>query len=159
MSRVDMSRVDISRVDIKSPPAFGRDNKKVAHLVLIAQVIEQGPAAAVEKRLLVVAKAVQKIKYGITFLRMLRSARIVPCGQVNAVVDDLLEDMAGESVAIDAALRGRRRGGYQHEQASEPEGADHAGQSTRSAAPVPDPVWPPARLDTIQKPGSPGKRK
>src|SRR5580658_3580745 len=67
----------VGRVDVETAPALRRDDEKVAHLVLFAEVVEQGPAAAVEERLLVVAQAVQEVQHRIALNRTLRRARIV----------------------------------------------------------------------------------
>src|SRR5258708_15873077 len=48
----------VGRIDIKTAPAFRRDDKKIAHLTLLTQVIQQSPAAAIKKGLLVIAQAV-----------------------------------------------------------------------------------------------------
>ena len=79
--------------------------------MLAAQIIEQGPAATVEEGPLIVAQAVQKIEHRIVLGGLLRRTRIVGCGQVHAVMDHLFEDVAIQSVAIDAALGRRRRAG------------------------------------------------
>ena len=139
-------------VDVEAAPALRRDDEKVAHLVLVAQIVEQRPSTAIEECLLVVAQAVQKIEHRITRWGMLRRARIVARGHVDAIADHLFEDVAVESAAVDAALRGRRGSSDQEEQ-DEPEGADHAGQFTRSAAPGRDRAWPRAQRDRVRKPG------
>ncbi len=98
----------VGGVDVEAAPSFGRDNQEVAHLVLVAQIVEQCPAARVEEGLLVVAKAVQKIQHWISLGRMGRRARVITGGQVDTVVDDLFENTAVQGAAVDAALSGRQ---------------------------------------------------
>src|SRR5271165_939281 len=98
----------VGRVDVEAATAFRRDDQKVAHLVLAAKIVEQSPAPAVEQSLLVIAEAVQKIKHRIAPLVMLRPARVIACRQIDAVMNNLLQDAAFQSAAIDPALgRGR----------------------------------------------------
>ena len=52
---IAVSYCPIRGVDVKAAPAFRRNNQKIAHLVLLAHIIQQRPSAAVEQRLLVVA--------------------------------------------------------------------------------------------------------
>src|ERR1700721_1715631 len=97
----------IRRVDVKASSAFRRNDEKISQLVLVTQIVEQGPSATVEQRLLVVAEAVQKIKHRIALRRISRRAGIVSRWQVDTVVNRLLENSAVQRVAIDAALRTR----------------------------------------------------
>src|SRR5258708_36377201 len=52
----------IGRVDVEAAPSFTGHYEKVSYLMLIAVIIKQGPAAAVEKSLLVRAYAMSEIK-------------------------------------------------------------------------------------------------
>ncbi len=106
--KIAVTHGTIGGVDVKTASAFGSDDEKIAHLALVTQIFEQGPATAVEEGLLVVAEAVQKIEHRITLCWMLCGARIVFSGQIDAIVNHLLEDMAFQSAAVDPALRGRR---------------------------------------------------
>src|SRR3974377_1449781 len=54
----------VRRVDGEAPPAIRRHDEKVAQFVLMAQVVDQGPGAAVEQRLFVVTQAVQEVENG-----------------------------------------------------------------------------------------------
>src|ERR1039458_2824929 len=84
----------IGGVDVKAAAALRSDDQKVTHLVLVAQILEQGPAAAVEKRLFVVSQTAKKIEYRITLRGLLGGACIVARGQVDAKVDHLFQDVA-----------------------------------------------------------------
>src|SRR5208282_2831712 len=99
----------VGRIDVKTAPALGRGDKKITHLVLIAQIVEQSPSATVKQRLFVVAQAVQKIQHGISSRRSLCRTRVVARRQINAIVDAPLQNLAVQRAAIDAALRDRRR--------------------------------------------------
>src|SRR5207245_5088553 len=99
--KVAVAHRSVSGVDIKTAAAFGRNNEKLPDCVLAAQIVEQGPASAMEQSLFVVAEAVQKIQHGIA-RRRLRVG--VTCGQVDTEMDDLLENLAVHGVAVDAAL-------------------------------------------------------
>ena len=70
----------------------------------IPQIVDQSPATAIEERLLVIAEAVQEIKDWISLRRRLLRARIVTGGDVDAIMDWTLENVALQSTAIDAAL-------------------------------------------------------
>jgi hypothetical protein len=45
----------IRGVDVEAFSAFGSDDKKIAQLMLLAEIVEHRPTAAVEKRFLVIA--------------------------------------------------------------------------------------------------------
>src|SRR6266516_4018894 len=81
---------------------------QIAHLVLLAQIIQQCPAAAVEQRLLVIAQAMQKIQNGVTLRWMLRPALIVTGGNKNAIANRALQDATVECAAVNPALCGCR---------------------------------------------------
>ena len=55
----------VGRIDIEGSAAFGSGNQELSDLVLPAKIVEQSPSAAVKEGSLVVAEAVQKIKYWI----------------------------------------------------------------------------------------------
>ena len=121
--------------------------------MLVAQIVEQGPAATVEERLLVVAQAVQEIKHRIATWRMLGGARIVTSRQIDAVADNLLKNAAIQRAAVDAALSARRAASDQEQNADKSRDADHAESFIRIAAPAPDQAWRRAPLDISLKPG------
>src|SRR3954470_20348356 len=52
----------VGRVDIERRLSFGRNDKEVTDLVLLAEIFDQIPSAGLEKRLLIVAQAMQVIK-------------------------------------------------------------------------------------------------
>lgn len=72
--------------------------------MVLAEIVEHRPAAAVEERFLVVAQAVQEIEYWIVLGRVLLCAGVVAGWKVDAVMDCILENPAVQSVAFDAAL-------------------------------------------------------
>ena len=149
----------VGRVDVEAAPALRRDDQKIAHLVLVAQIVEQRPAAAVEKCLLVVAQAVQKIEHRISLRRMLRRARVVAGGQVDAVMDDMFQDVAVQRAAIDAALRAAPDAGNSSESRTGRRQSRRVTRIirvmlTRSAAPARDRVWRRGQRDTGRRPGS-----
>src|SRR3954464_14281192 len=96
-------------IDVKTSPAFRRDHQEITHLMLLAQIVEQRPAATVKQRPFVVAQAVQKVQRRIA-LRRLRRTLVISRWQVDAVVDDLLQNAAVQGTAVDPALCGRYRG-------------------------------------------------
>src|SRR3954463_12988204 len=97
-------------IDVKTSPAFRSDHQEIAHLMLLAQIVEQRPAATVKQRPFVVAQAVQKVQHRIALRRLLRRTLVVSRWQVDAVVDDLLQNAAVQGTAVDPALCGRYRG-------------------------------------------------
>src|SRR5260221_7782413 len=72
----------VDGVDVEAAFGLGCDDEVVGHLVLAAEIVEHGPAAAVEQGSFVVAQAVKKVEHRITLCRMLGCARIVSGGQV-----------------------------------------------------------------------------
>jgi hypothetical protein len=53
---------------------------------------------------------VQEIKYWITLRRgLIRGSRVITCGQVYAVVDNILQNLAMQRIAINATLCVRDR--------------------------------------------------
>src|SRR6202030_157153 len=100
-------------------------------LALFAKLVQRCPAATIEEGLLVIAQTVQKIEHRMVLGRILRRAGIVACRYVDAIMHDLLKDMAVQCTAVDAALSGRKGRHNQKEQEDKPEGADHAGPITR----------------------------
>src|SRR5580692_2138888 len=75
----------IGRVDIERAAPLWSDDQEITHLALVAQIVEQRPAAAIEEGLLVVAEAVQKIEHRVAPCRMLRRTCIVAGWQVYAI--------------------------------------------------------------------------
>src|SRR5579863_6054117 len=67
----------VSRVDIEAAPAFGRNDEKVAHPMLVAKIVEQSPSAAVEECLLAVSQTVQEIEHRIALRGISRRTCIV----------------------------------------------------------------------------------
>src|SRR5205814_2540322 len=61
----------ICRIDKEGSPPLGRRDKEVADPVLLPQVLNYIPAAAVEERLLVVAYSVEEIQHRIAARRVL----------------------------------------------------------------------------------------
>src|ERR1017187_5911436 len=61
----------ISRVNEEGAAPIGRSDHELADLLLIPQILNQVPAARVEKRLLILAETVQEIEHGIA-ARLLR---------------------------------------------------------------------------------------
>ena len=60
--------------------------------------------------MLVVAKSVQEIKYWITLWRgLIRGSGVITRGQVYAVVDNMLQNLAIERIAVNSALCMRDR--------------------------------------------------
>src|SRR5580704_2063009 len=108
--KIAVAHRTVGGVDVKTPPALRRGDEEIAHLMLIAQIVQKCPAAAVEQRLFVVAEAVKKIQDRITPRRILGCARVVARGQVNAIVNASLQDLTIQRAAIDATLRGGRSG-------------------------------------------------
>ena len=94
----------VGGVDVKTSSTFGSDDKKIAELVLLAEIVEHRPAAAVEKRFLVVAQAMEEIEHWVVLWRVLFCFGVVAGGKVDAVMDRVLENPAVESIAFDAAL-------------------------------------------------------
>ncbi len=94
----------VGRVDVKTSSAFRSDDKKIAELLLLAKIVEHCPSAAVEKRFLVIAQAVEKIEHRIVLWRVLFCAGVVAGRKVDAVMDWVLENPAVHGVAFDAAL-------------------------------------------------------
>ena len=84
----------VGGVDVKTPPAFRSDDEKITDLLLLAKVVEHCPCAAVEKRLLVIAQAVEKIEDRIVSWRALFCAGVVASRKVDTVVDWVLENSA-----------------------------------------------------------------
>src|SRR5580700_1419433 len=129
----------ISRINVERSPAFGRDDEKFSHLVLAAKIVEHRPSPAVKKSALVITEAVQKIQYGICLRGMLSSTGVVAGGKVDAVVNRMLQNLAAQRVAVDAALRVSRNGNNEtSEQKDDSEPAIHSIQFTRSARLVRD---------------------
>src|ERR1700719_443403 len=129
--KIVVAHGSVRRIDVKAAAAFGCGDEKIAHLVLLAQILEQRPAATVEEGLLVIAQTVQEIEHRIALWRILLRGGIVVCRYVDAIMHDLLKDMAVQCTAVDAALSGRKGRHNQKEQEDKPEGADHAGLITR----------------------------
>ncbi len=116
----------VGGVDVEAAMSLGGNDEKVVHLVLLAQIVEQSPTAAVKEGLLVVAQAVQKIENWIPLWGMLCCTRVIARGHVDAIVGYLFKDFAVQRAAVDAALRGCPASSDQNKQAAEAEGADHA---------------------------------
>jgi hypothetical protein len=107
------------------------------------QIVEQRPSTAVEQGLLVVTEPVKKIKHRILVLRLFPHRPVIVRGEINAIVDYILENFAVEDIAIDPALSVRRLVRERHARKNQnektsPEDAKHEIQSTRSVALVPD---------------------
>ncbi len=94
----------VGRVDVKAPSTFGGDDKKIAELMLLAEIVEHRPSTTVEKCFLVVAQAVEEVEHGIVLWRVLFCFGVVAGGKVDAVMDCVGEDPAVQIVAFDAAL-------------------------------------------------------
>jgi hypothetical protein len=77
--------------------------------MVLAHIVEHGPAPRVEKGLLVVAEPVKKIKHRKVLGGVLGRASVITCRQIDAVVDGVFENVAVEGVAINPTLR---VGGY-----------------------------------------------
>src|SRR5208282_2400225 len=84
----------------------------------LAEIVEQRPSAAVKERLLVVAESVKEIKHWIALRRVLRCARGIARGQVDAVVHRIFENSAIQRVAVDPALSMCWERNYQRHQQS-----------------------------------------
>ena len=95
-----------NRVDVKAAPALRGDDKEIANLVLLAQVLDQLPGAGVNEGLLVVAESMQKIEHGILFA----GVEVVGCGQQHAIVNGLAQNAALDVGTVNAALGGERCG-------------------------------------------------
>src|SRR5580704_5728662 len=116
----------IGRIDVETSSAFRSDDEKFSHLVLPAEIVKQRPSSTVEEGSLVVAQAVQKIQHGIALRRMAGSARIIASGKVNAIVDLMFQDPAVQGIAVDPALRmKRKRDSQRREQEDDSETAIH----------------------------------
>ena len=94
----------VGGVDVKTFSAFGSDDKKIAELMLLAEIVEHRPSTAVEKRFLVVAQAVKEVEHGIMLWRVLFCFGVVAGRKVDAVMDCVPENPAVDSIAFDAAL-------------------------------------------------------
>jgi hypothetical protein len=124
----------VSRINVERSSAFGRDDEKFSHLVLAAKIVEHRPSPAIEKCSLVIAETVQKIQHGICLRGMLSRTGIVAGGKVDAVVNRMLQNLAVQRVAVDAALRVSRNGNNEtSEQKDDSEPVIHSIQFTRSA--------------------------
>ena len=95
----------VGRIDVESSPAFRCGDEEFSYLVLLPEIVEQSPSAAVEESLLVVAQAMQEVKHGIALRRTPGCAGIVAGRKVNAIVDLVFQNPAVQRVAVDAALR------------------------------------------------------
>src|SRR5579864_8056017 len=90
----------VGGVDEKAATAIGRDHDEVTDLVLLAKIFDQPPAAAAQHGLLVLAEAVKKIKRWV----LLVCVGLVTWRQHHAIADFAVEDVAGQSGAVGAAL-------------------------------------------------------
>src|ERR1700677_1380100 len=81
--------------------------------MLAAKLVEQRPSSTVEERLLIVAKAMQKIEHGILLWRMFFSTCVIAGGKINAIVHRMLENPAVHRIAVNASLgvggKGKRK--------------------------------------------------
>ena len=102
--KIAVANGTVGGVDVKTSSAFRSYDKKIAELMLLAEVVEHRPSTAVEKRFLVIAQAVEKIEHRIVLWRVLFCAGVVAGRKVDAVMDWVLEDSAVHGVAFDAAL-------------------------------------------------------
>src|SRR5215471_2589038 len=57
----------IRRIDVEAAPSVRCCDQKVSHLLLLSQIVQQSPTAAVKKRLLVVTEPMKEIENGISF--------------------------------------------------------------------------------------------
>lgn len=131
----------IRGIDIETASAFRSNDQKIADLMLLAKVIEQRPSATIEEGLLVVAEAVKKVKHGIALRRLLGCACVITGGQIDAVVNRMVENFAVQCVAIDPALRTGWKGtNRSRQQNNNLRTKTHFFQFTRSARPARDPV-------------------
>src|SRR5579863_4087359 len=145
----------VGGVDVEAASALRCGDQEITHFMLLTEIIEQAPAAATEQGLLVIAQSVQEIKHWITSRRMLGRAGVISGGQIDAIMNDLLEDVAVERAAVDAALSGgwtaRNQNGDQRQDREEPERepvqTHHRSEFTRSAAPARDRVSQRVRRD------------
>src|ERR1039458_1220801 len=129
----------VGGIDVERLPAFRGNNEEFSHLVLPAKIFEERPSAAVKEGSFVVAEAVEKVQHGICLRRMLVRASIVAGGKVDAVVNRVLQNLAVQRVAVNAALSvGRKRDRKTGEQKNDSEPAIHSFQFTRSARPARD---------------------
>src|SRR5580692_3823240 len=91
-------------VDIETASTLRGDDEKLPKLMFLAEVVEQCPAAAVEKRFLIVAKAVEEIQHGIVLWNSLGRTSVIAGWQVHAVVNRVFENLTAQRVALNPTL-------------------------------------------------------
>src|SRR5581483_10939339 len=94
----------VAGIDVEAGAARRRGNQEFLELPLFPQILDQVPAAGMEKHLLVVAEAVKKVENRVAagFLRIIRRR------QEQAIRNSALEDLAGKRIAFDTSrCRGR----------------------------------------------------
>src|SRR5580704_3821396 len=91
-------------VDIETASALRSNDEKIPKLMFLAKVVEQRPAAAVEKRFLIVAKAVKEIEHGIVIWNSLGCTGVIAGWQVDAVMNRVFENLTAQRVALNPAL-------------------------------------------------------
>ena len=97
----------VRRIDVETSVSVGRNNQKVDDLMLTAQVFDQTPSTGAEERLLVLTKAMKKVKHRI--VPLLRVIGVIVSGQLHTVMNGLLKNLAVDGVAVGPALRHRPR--------------------------------------------------
>lgn len=105
----------IGRVDVETALRFRGNDKKIANLVLLAKVFNQIPSSGLEQSLLILAKAMQVVKDGITLGGVTGDGCIVPRRQQNTIMDGFTKSAAVQSIAVDPALP-VNSGGEAHKQ-------------------------------------------
>jgi hypothetical protein len=92
----------VAGVDIEASPAGGSGDEEFLEAAFFAEILDEVPAAGVEKCLLVVAESVEEIENG----EAARFVGIKAGRQKDAVRNRARKDFAGDGVAFGAAGRG-----------------------------------------------------
>src|SRR6266567_3665489 len=98
--KVAVAVLPVGGVDEEVVPSFGSDHQKISNLALLPEILDQTPAAAAQKRLLVLAETMQKIQHRI----FLAGFFLIAGGEHYAIAHGSVQDMAAEVAAIYTAF-------------------------------------------------------
>ena len=111
--KVAVKNLPVRRIHIEACFRLRSDNEKRDDLVLLLKILYEAPSPRLEEGLFVLSQSVQKVENGKPDVCVC----VVSSRQQNTVVNHLLENLAVERIAVNAALS--RAGNFQQEEQDE----------------------------------------